>query len=164
MLTRAAGSCLPRAPFPDGDRDVNNPGGILKTTTLKKLKPWRAKLRQNTHRFTSGNSLTEPRLVPLQQFRRRSPSRLVLEDRSTCAERRPVQGSAVRSGRRVVLVFRWPVGPIVLLLAERRLDRRPVIWRRRRRVVLHGRRRVIPILSSDRRAVSQTAGGSGFVG
>ena len=62
------------------------------------------------------------------------------------------------------MVFRWPVGPIVLLLAERRLDRRPVICRRRRRVVLHGRRRVIPILGSDRRAVSQTAGGTGFVG
>ena len=62
------------------------------------------------------------------------------------------------------MVFRWPVGPIVLLLVERRLNRRPVIWRRRRRVVLHGRRRVIPILDSDRPAVAQTAGGTGLVG
>ena len=54
------------------------------------------------------------------------------------------------------MVFRWPIGPIVLLLAERRLNRRSVIWRRRRRV--------IPILDSDRRAVAQTGGGTRFVG
>jgi hypothetical protein len=33
MLTRAAGSCLPRAPFPDGDRDVNNPGSCCRKVT-----------------------------------------------------------------------------------------------------------------------------------
>ena len=64
----------------------------------------------------------------------------------------------------VIITGRWPVGPIVLLLAERRLRRRPVILRRGRRVVLHRRRRVIPILDSDRRAVAETASGTGFVG
>jgi hypothetical protein len=56
----------------------------------------------------------------------------------------------------VIITGRWPVGPIVLLLAERRLRRRHVIWRRGRRV--------IPILDSDRRAVAETASGTGFVG
>ena len=64
----------------------------------------------------------------------------------------------------VIITGRRPVGPIVLLLAERRLRRRPVIWCRGRRVVLHRRRRVIPILDSDRWAVVETASGTGFVG
>ena len=55
----------------------------------------------------------------------------------------------------VIIAGRRPVGPIVLLL-ERRLRRRPV--------VLHRRRRVIPILDSDGWAVVETASGTGFVG
>ena len=56
----------------------------------------------------------------------------------------------------VIITGRRPVGPIVLLLAERRLRRRPVIWCRGRRV--------IPILDGDRWAVVETASGTGFVG
>ena len=63
----------------------------------------------------------------------------------------------------VIIAGRRPVGPIVLLL-ERRLRRRPVIWCRGRPVVLHRRRRVIPILDSDGWAVVETASGTGFVG
>ena len=64
----------------------------------------------------------------------------------------------------MVITGRRPVGPIVLLLAERRLRRRPVIWCRGRRVVLHRRRRVIPILDRDKRPVVETRSGTGFVG
>ena len=52
----------------------------------------------------------------------------------------------------VIVTRRRPVEAVVLLLA----GRRPVIWRRRRRV--------IPILDSDRQAVAETGSGTGFVG
>jgi hypothetical protein len=58
----------------------------------------------------------------------------------------------------VILTWRWPVGAVVLLLARRR----PVI--RRRGVVLHRRRGVIPILDSDSRTVAKTGSGTGFIG
>src|SRR5262249_14374360 len=40
--------------------ESNMGGAILKSTTLMKLKPWRGRLRQNTHQFTSAISLTKP--------------------------------------------------------------------------------------------------------
>ena len=62
------------------------------------------------------------------------------------------------------MVWRRPVGAVVLLLVEWRLGRPPVIWLRRLCVVLHRRRNVIPILDRESRAVAETGSGTGFVG
>lgn len=55
----------------------------------------------------------------------------------------------------VIITWRWPVGPVVLLLAERRLRRRPVVWLRRRAIV--------SISDTDRRPVVEPGSGTGFV-
>jgi hypothetical protein len=51
-----------------------------------------------------------------------------------------------------------------LLITERRLRKWHVVRVRKRRVILHTRRRVVPILDSDRRSVVETGSGTGFVG
>jgi hypothetical protein len=62
----------------------------------------------------------------------------------------------------VIVSWRWPVG--VLLLAERRLRRWPVIWFRRRAIVGLRRRAIVSISDTDRRPVVEPGSRTGFVG
>jgi hypothetical protein len=62
----------------------------------------------------------------------------------------------------VIIIWRRPVGPVVLLIAERRLSR-PIILMRRRPVVWLRRRDIVPVSDTDRRPVVEPGSGTGFV-